>query len=117
MGNNRGTDQSNVNKRDGSWSERDRWDFSWAEFGQYDQPAFIDKILSVTGKPKLTYIGFSGGTSQMLYGLGKMHDSYFADRLERVVLVAPCIYVESTYEGIVAEYLPLYENGIYKFGG
>ena len=53
----------------------------------------------------------------MLYGLGKMHDSYFADRLERVVLMAHCIYVENTYEGVVAGYLPFYENGIYKYGG
>ena len=59
MGNNRGTPNSNVNDRDGTWSECERWDFSYAEMGKFDQPAFIDKILSETGKPKVTYIGHS----------------------------------------------------------
>ena len=76
MTNQRGTTYSNVNRRDGSWSEADRWDFSWAEMGKYDQPAFIEKILEVTGQPDLTYIGYSQGTQQMIYGLGTMFD-YF----------------------------------------
>jgi pimeloyl-ACP methyl ester carboxylesterase len=70
MASNRGTTYSNVNDKDGQWSDEERWDFSWAEMGKYDQPANIKKILEVTGKQKLTYIGFSQGTEQMIYGLG-----------------------------------------------
>ena len=47
MGNYRGTRYSNVNVKDnGQWSsEKERWNFTWAEMGKYDLPAFIDKIL------------------------------------------------------------------------
>ena len=45
MPNNRGTRYSNTNDRDGEWSEQERWNFSFAEMGLYDQPAFIEKIL------------------------------------------------------------------------
>lgn len=37
--------------------------------GVFDLPAMIDTVLEVTQKPKITYIGFSQGTSQMIYGL------------------------------------------------
>ena len=59
MGNSRGTQYSNVNDRDGTWSDCERWNFSYAEMGEFDLPAFTDKILSVTEQPKLTYIGHS----------------------------------------------------------
>ena len=36
MGSNRGTTYCNVNDKDGQWTEQERWDFSWADFGKYD---------------------------------------------------------------------------------
>ena len=88
MPNNRGTRYSNTNDRDGEWSEQERWDFSFAEMGLYDQPAFIEKILAETGQDKLTYIGHSQGTTQMLYAMAEDAD-YYADRLHRFIGVAP----------------------------
>jgi lysosomal acid lipase/cholesteryl ester hydrolase len=70
MGNNRGTKYSNVSllypEQDESF---DRWDWSYEELGLYDVPAFMDEIIKETGKPKVNYIGYSMGTSQMFYGL------------------------------------------------
>ena len=63
IGNNRGHRYSNKNKRDGEWSLKERWEWSWAEMGVYDLPAFIDKMVEVTGKPKVTLIGYSMGSS------------------------------------------------------
>ena len=40
-------------------SKGDLWDFSFAEMGALDQPAFFDKVLEVTGHKKLTYMGYS----------------------------------------------------------
>ena len=37
--------------------------------GLFDLPAMIDTVLEVTQQPKITYIGYSQGTAQMLYGL------------------------------------------------
>ena len=50
LGNNRGTRYSNVSEK---YPENDdsfgRWDFSWAEMGLYDDPAFMDLIMEKTG--------------------------------------------------------------------
>ena len=59
LGNNRGTPYSNYNIKDDTWSEKERWDFDWSDMGQYDIPAFVDKIIEVTGKPKITLMGLS----------------------------------------------------------
>jgi len=75
--------------------------------GRYDQPANIKKILEVTGKDELTYIGYSQGNQQMFYGLGT--DFEFFDRhLRDAILISPCIYGEGTYERLVDDYLSLY---------
>ena len=71
MASNRGTaPYSDNNKNDGQWTDEQRWNFSFAEMGKFDQPALIDKVLEVTEEKKLTYIGYSQGTAQMLYALG-----------------------------------------------
>ena len=60
MASNRGTSPySDKNKNDDQWTEEQHWNFSFAEMGKFDQPAFIDKILEVTEEKKLTYIGYS----------------------------------------------------------
>ena len=89
MPNNRGTPYSNSNDRDGTWDECERWSFTYADMATFDQPAFIDKILSETGQEKLTYLGFSQGGSQLIYGLAK-NQEYFADKLERAIIMSPC---------------------------
>ena len=63
LGNNRGARFSNRNKRDGDWSLKEKWDYSFAEMGVYDIPAFVDKIIEVTGKPKVTLMGISLGST------------------------------------------------------
>jgi len=86
--NNRGTRYSNTNDRDGEWTDAERWNFSWAEMGLYDQPAFFEKIREVTQQEKLTYIGMSQGSSQMLYAMAKDID-YYTERLHRFIGIAP----------------------------
>ena len=48
VGSNRGAKYSNRHVRDPDWSLEERWDFSFAEMGIYDMPAFLDKIIEVT---------------------------------------------------------------------
>ena len=67
----RGVTYSDKNDKDGEWSLNERWSFTWADMGYYDLPASIDKIIEVTLAPKVTVIGHSMGTSQMLYALAK----------------------------------------------
>ena len=66
LGSSRGTRYSNFyvdEETDAALTEEERWNFTWDVMGLYDQPANIDKILEETGKKKVTYIGYSQGTS------------------------------------------------------
>ena len=118
--NNRGTRYSNVNARDtgdDAWTEQERWAFTYADYGRSDQPAFIEKALEVSGAEKLTYIGYSAGSAQMFYGAAT-EPEYFEEKLNRFVALAPClISFWYTPEELIANYQPLFDLGIYKFGG
>ena len=59
MASNRGTEPYSGTHNNMQWSDKEKWDFSFAEMGAYDQPVFFDKVLEVTGAPKLTYMGYS----------------------------------------------------------
>ncbi|RUS90097.1 hypothetical protein EGW08_002139 [Elysia chlorotica] len=39
------------------------WDFSWDEMARYDLPAMIDFITMETGQAKISYVGYSQGTT------------------------------------------------------
>ena len=59
LGNNRGNMFSKEHKQLDTHSA-DFWDFSFEEMGLYDVPAFIDKILEVTGAEQIdSYVGHS----------------------------------------------------------
>ena len=120
MGNNRGTKYSNFNPNfpDDQEESFERWDFSWGELGMYDVPAFMDKIIEVTGKPKVNYIGYSMGTTQMFYGLTQIEDTYYAQHMNKFVALAPCIYFEPyTFMKYEFGYGAFRELGIPVIGG
>ena len=71
VGNGRGTTYSNVNLRDGEWSLKERWDFTWADEGLKDLPAIVEMMLAETGQPKINLMGYSMGSAMMNYGLAK----------------------------------------------
>ena len=80
MANSRGTKYSNTNA-DFPKADEDhfsyemmkqnvlKYNFSWAEQGEIDTPAFIDKILEVTAQEKVSYVGYGEATTSLLYGL------------------------------------------------
>ena len=52
----------------------------------------------------------------MLYALGT--GNYLNDKLESVVLVAPCIFpFKATYDDLVGQFMWFKEQGIYSIGG
>lgn len=102
----RGFSYSNVHERDGEWSAKERWDFTWADMGAFDTPAFIDKVLEVTEKPKVTLTGYSQGSSGVFYGMAKKQD-YYAERVNRFVALNPCIF---TYADVLPTELEMKRN-------
>lgn len=68
LGNNRGNKYSKKSVRSTPTS-LEFWDFSIDEFAFHDIPNSIEYILSSTGQPSLSYIGFSQGTAQAFAAL------------------------------------------------
>ena len=60
--------------------------------GKYDIPVFVEKIIEVTGKPKVTMMGYSTGGAQMMYALATDQD-YYADKVHRFVGLSSCQYL------------------------
>ena len=60
--------------------------------GLYDVPAMLTKVTEVAGVDKLTYIGYSMGTSQMFYALAT-GDATVTAKVDRAILMAPSIYI------------------------
>ena len=88
MNNNRGTTYSRKHTTLDPDKDDDYWDYSFQEMGKYDQPAVWNFILTKTGQQKLTYIGHSQGTSQMLAG-ACMNPDFFRQRANAIILCAP----------------------------
>ena len=60
LGNNRGTEYSRKHvSLDSVTDAEEYWDFSWAEFGLYDDKAFIDLAVNQSSYDKAFYLGLS----------------------------------------------------------
>lgn len=66
--------------------------------GRYDVPAMLDKIIEVSDNEKVSYVGYSQGTSQMFYALAT-DEGKISDKIDRAIMMAPCIVIEP-YMGI-----------------
>jgi len=91
LGNNRGNQFSRTNTKIDITTQTQQWfDFSFFELGKYDAPAQIDEVLRITGKSKLSYIGYSQGTSQMFSALSYNHGN-LQDKLNLFIALAPVV--------------------------
>ena len=96
LGNSRGNTYSLGNTKYDPWkNEKKYWDFDWEEMGQYDIPASLDYISSLTGIEKIAYIGHSQGTTQMFYGLANWED-YYKEKISIFVALAPVTMLPNT---------------------
>jgi len=59
-----------------------------------DLPAQIDYILKRVSEPRLTYIGYGRGNTQMFYGMAK-NPSYYESRIELFIALSPALYFSS----------------------
>lgn len=73
--------------------------FSFTEFAAYDNPAFIDYILNVTGQPKLNFIGHSEGGMNFFPLLSE--DPTYNNKIRLAVLLAPAVYLNNSKHPLV----------------
>ena len=86
----RGYANSDTNERDGEWSLKERWSYTFADKGYYDIPAIVERVKEVTGKDKVTVLGSSQGSASLYYGLAKRQD-WYAENVDRAILLSSCI--------------------------
>lgn len=74
-------------------SPREYWDFTYEEMGTEDLPAVIDFILRVTSQQKLSYVGFSQGTTIFLVMCSKRPE--YNEKINKAVMLAPVAWINS----------------------
>jgi len=89
LGNNRGNGYSMSNNHF-TPKQPGFWNFTWDDMAQYDLPANINYILSVTKQNQLYYIGHSEGTTQAFAGF---LDAKLASKVKLFVALAPVAYI------------------------
>ena len=94
MTNNRGTQYSLGHTSLDATKDESYWEFSWAQMGLYDDKSNIALAKEKSGRDKVIYLGWSQGTTQILYGLAKEKQTggtFFEENLIKAVLFTPCV--------------------------
>jgi len=104
IGNSRGTTRSleHIKPTEYDWREfgSKYWDFTWDEMAKYDVPATLDYIIRITNQQRIRYIGHSQGCA-ILLAYASSHIDYINAHIDRVVWLAPGMYVTNTPSWIV----------------
>ena len=58
----------------------------------HDLPAFVNHIIAGTGVPQVTIVGYGQGSTQALYGITTSTDTFYNDKIHRIVAMAPCLF-------------------------
>ena len=78
--------------RDWQDSNSGYFDFAMEDKGMKDIPAIVQKIQEVSDVEKVTYAGYSQGSTIMFYGLASdVEESFFADNVNAFIGIAPCV--------------------------
>ena len=90
MGNNRGNTYSDKHTR---FTNRDKeyWQFSFHELGEYDLPAQVGFVVEKTGAKQVNYIGHSQGTTQAFVGFSRNKE--LASKIKVFVALAPVVHL------------------------
>lgn len=99
LGNNRGNKYSKKCMNHAP-TENEFWDFSMDQFAFHDIPDSINYILTTTGQPSLSYIGFSQGTAQAFATLS-IHPT-LNSKVDVFVALAPAMAPPGLASGIVS---------------
>ncbi|CAB3237036.1 unnamed protein product [Arctia plantaginis] len=74
-------------------NQKQYWNFSNEEMGTEDLPALIDHILLTTSQKRLSYIGFSQGTTNFLI-MCSMRPEY-NEKIKKAILLAPVAWISN----------------------
>lgn len=75
------------------------WDFGLDEFAFFDIPNCVDFILNTTGRPKLTYIGFSQGTAQSFASVSTVPG--LGSKIDQIIAILPATTPHGLYSRVL----------------
>lgn len=104
--NSRGNKYSKNHVKD--FTGKKYWDFSFEEMGRQDLATSIDYILAYRRYAKLTYVGFSQGTTLFLI-LGSFRPDY-NEKIKQAVLLAPVAWIDN----IKYPFINIYAKNVQK---
>lgn len=91
LGNFRGTNYSRHHVTLDPDQDRGFWRFTLHELGTRDLPAIISRILTVTGKSKLSFIGHSMSTTCFLILASSSEYQKVTEQVDLAILMAPVV--------------------------
>nr|CAH0102067.1 unnamed protein product [Daphnia galeata] len=92
LGNGRGNIYSRKHVSLDPDTDREYWNYSWDEMGNYDIPASIDYVLNATGEEKLAaYFGYSLGVSSFF--MGAIQHPELNEKVEVMIGLGPTVSV------------------------
>ncbi|KAJ8922567.1 hypothetical protein NQ315_007597 [Exocentrus adspersus] len=102
LGNNRGNTWSRKHLVLDPDLDQKFWDFSFDTCGCFDLPAKIDYILNTTGREKLSYVGFSQGTTAF-FALASLKPEY-NEKIAVMAALGPVAYMRNLAEPVAQFY-------------
>lgn len=103
IGNSRGTGRPEYSSNS-SLNERtegeDYWGYTFDEMAKYDFPASINYILEKTPADKVVVVAENRGALTALQATSR---GYYGDKIERMILLQPCFWVNLGTEALKFE--------------
>lgn len=111
IGNTRGNKYS-LKTSDPNIKDEDFWDYSFQEMAEYDVPANIKFVLSLTKMQKLSWIGHSQGTTQMFAALTDTKTREFVNSsIDILIALAPIVYLANQQNPLL-QFIAKGSNGL-----
>lgn len=114
LGNNRGNKYSNKSLLH-DINDKKFWDFSIDEFAIYDVPNSIEYILEFTQHEKITYIGFSQGSTQGLAALST--NTKLNHQIDKIITISPATTPKGLHNWLISSLFRLSPNLIFLLFG
>ena len=90
------------------------WSWNIRQMGVMDLPAFVSRVLSETGFPKLGLICHSQGTTETFVALAKEQRPELGDKISVFCALAPAVYAGSLIGKMYLKFMRIISPGMFR---
>ena len=90
------------------------WSWNIRQMGVMDLPAFVSRVLSETGFPKLGLICHSQGTTETFVALAKGQRPELGDKISVFCALAPAVYAGSLIGKMYLKFMRIISPGMFR---